>query len=118
MFINLSNHPLKEWSSKQLDEAKRWGDVLDIPFPNVSPSASKRRICSICKDLTTSICESFPIESTVIHIMGEMTLTFALVTQFKALGYTCLASTSERKVIKDTNGDKIVHFEFVQFREY
>lgn len=116
-FINFSNHPSGLWSDEQISAAKQYGEIIDIPFPAISPEAIKEDLDIISKDAIQQIINSHLPPSTV-HIMGEMTLTFALVTELKALGYTCLASTTERKVEINENGDKVVHFEFVQFREY
>ena len=118
LFINLSNHSSDDWKESQLKEAKSYGRIVDIPFPTVSPNCSPTDIESLSEETIASIIKEFPHDNTTIHIMGEMTLTYALVTELKALGYTCVASTTERKVTIDKNGDKIVHFEFVQFREY
>ena len=55
---------------------------------------------------------------TTVHIMGEMTFTFMVVTRLKELGIRCVASTTERKVTYDSDGVKQTEFQFVMFREY
>jgi hypothetical protein len=52
-----------------------------------------------------------------VHLMGEMTFTFRLVTMLQAAGIPCIASTTHRTV-EERDGKKIVQFEFVQFRPY
>ena len=37
MFINYTNHPSASWGEKQTDEAKKYGEIVDMPFPNISP---------------------------------------------------------------------------------
>ncbi len=116
-FINLSNHPYANWGKEQIEAAEQCGMIIDMPFPVVPPSSLKNDIEDLCDTKVSEIIKDYPTSS-FIHIMGEMNLTYALVQRLKALGYTCLASTTERKVEINENGDKVVHFEFVQFREY
>lgn len=44
MFINLSNHALQNWSTKQKEEAEKYGELIDLPFPNISPYADSVEI--------------------------------------------------------------------------
>ena len=37
MFINLSNHPHCRWLPEQLKAAERYGEVVDLPFPQIPP---------------------------------------------------------------------------------
>ena len=37
MFINLSNHPHFRWLPEQLKAAERYGEVVDLPFPQIPP---------------------------------------------------------------------------------
>ena len=53
-----------------------------------------------------------------VHLMGEMTFTYALVSLLQAANILCVASTSDRKVIEEENGKKTILFEFKQFRAY
>jgi hypothetical protein len=52
-----------------------------------------------------------------VHIMGEMTFTFALVNLLKEVGIKCIASTTKRNV-EEIDGKHVSTFQFVQFREY
>ena len=53
-----------------------------------------------------------------IHVMGEMTLTYLVVTLLKEKGIECIASTSERYSEEIAIGRKITEFKFVRFRKY
>ena len=54
-----------------------------------------------------------------IHIMGELTFTFALLKRLQERGIRCVASTSKRIVKEEVPGRKEeVIFEFDRFREY
>lgn len=35
MFINFSNHPSVRWSAEQTAAAMKFGDFVDVPFPDV-----------------------------------------------------------------------------------
>ncbi len=119
MLINLSNHPLSTWSEEQKKSGyNQFGEVVDIPFPTVDPNADYKSIFSTAKDLVKSLIKNYNNDEVVFHIMGEMTLTFHLVELLKSNGYTCVASTTERKVNYLEDGTKNVTFNFVRFREY
>ena len=117
MFINLTNHPSKDWSAEQLEAALRYGEIVDLPFPIIEPSFSKEEVLFLVKECSNTIM-GIMNGDTVVHVMGEMTFTHNLVNALKDLGITCLASTTERNTIMTVDGKKISEFKFVQFREY
>jgi len=116
MFINLSNHPSEGWSEEQLAAAHQYGEIVDIHFPNIEPTFTSSMVNSLA-DITIDTITAIG-KDIIVHIMGEMTFTFAIVTRLKALGIACLASTTERNTITTPDGKKISEFKFVQFREY
>lgn len=115
-FINLSNHPSEGWSEEQLAAAQKYGEIVDIHFPNIEPSFTTSMVNSLA-GITVDTIIALGKDITV-HIMGEMTFTYAVVSRLKALGITCLASTTERNTITTPDGKKISEFKFVQLREY
>lgn len=119
MLINLSNHPFVKWSNEQKQAAMaQYGEVIDMPFPQVDPEADTLNIQRLAEEYLVQIqLKNAPTEA-AIHIMGELNLTYALVNLLKATGYTCVASTSTREVYEDEPGKKTVFFKFVRFREY
>ena len=40
MFINYTNHPSDAWGEKQREEASKYGEILDIHFPDISPQGA------------------------------------------------------------------------------
>ena len=116
MFINLTNHPSPGWSEDQLKAAQQYGEVVDFSFPNIEPFFTSEDIYELANKVVEGIkaLDSNP----VVHVMGEMTFTYAVVSRLKALGVTCVASTTERLVKMMPDGKKISEFKFVQFREY
>ena len=117
MFINLTNHLSGGWSEEQLTAARQYGEIIDLPFPIIEPTFTKDDILHLVKEYTDHIMEIKDRE-TVVHVMGEMTFTYAVVSRLKSLGIKCLASTTERNTVITPDGKKISEFKFVQFREY
>jgi hypothetical protein len=122
MFINISNHPSANWTSGQLASAQVYGKVVDLPFPSVDPDGDAAYIQAMCHEYLqkiNDICsDAARLVSTVtVHIMGEMTFSFALINALQKLGATCVASTTER-ITTEQDGRKTSEFRFVQFRKY
>lgn len=119
MLINLSNHPSANWSAEQTEAAvQQFGNIVDLPFPQIEPQATKDDIHRMAQDYLNRVHQKGAPDITAIHIMGEMTLTFALVQMLKDAGYRCYASTTVREVYESEPGKKTVIFQFVSFREY
>lgn len=116
MFINLTNHPSSGWSEEQLKAAQQYGEIVDISFPNIEPYFTSKEVNELADVVVEGIKELD--EHPVVHVMGEMTFTYAVVSRLKALGITSVASTTERNTIMSPDGKKISEFKFVQFREY
>ena len=118
MFINLSNHPSSKWDEAQIEYAKRYGDIIDLPFPQVDPDGDEAYIGNLVDEYVQSVLAlGGPAELTV-HVMGEMTFTCAIVAKLKAAGATCVASTTERIIRQLPDGRKESIFRFVRFRQY
>jgi hypothetical protein len=129
MFINLSNHPSDRWSEEQrkaaLELSQRLGahigqasTINDIPFPNINPYADRAAIEEIADQYFGQIYSQSTPATTAVHVMGEMTCTFAIIRRLLAHGYSCVAATSERNTIENPDGTKLTTFNFVQFRSY
>ena len=117
MFINLTNHPSDKWSAEQRDAAKEYGEIVDIPFPDISPETGEDAIKDLAEQYVEKILSYTDNNAIAVHVMGEMTFVHALVTRLKENGIRCVASTTER-MVKEEDGKKISEFKFVQFREY
>lgn len=120
MLINLSNHPLSQWSERQREAAHaQFGKVRDIPFPAIDPYATEQEIQNLAKDYFTQIEKMHQHERVkAVHLMGEFSFSFALVDLLKKSGFRVVVSTSERNVTVLENGEKQVKFNFVKFRNY
>ena len=118
LIINLSNHPSTNWSEEQLKAALEFGEIKDLPFPIIDENMDEAGIDALTDDYLKQIQELSGNEPCTVHIMGEMTFTYALVNKLKAEGYTCVASTSWRDVEIMPDGSKQVKFHFCRFRKY
>ena len=93
------------------------GEVVNIPFPEVSPYDGAEVISSKAKQFGQELINKIESDD-VIHIMGEHTFMFALVSYLLERGVRCVASTTSREVEYNETGDKISQFHFVSFRDY
>ena len=118
IFLNVSNHPLEQWSDEQRKAAQEYGILEEIPFPPVSPELTKSEMDPLVKSIYLQISDRISGKNATVHIMGEMTLTYALVKRLQAAGIKCVASTTERCVKEYDDGTKESVFKFVRFREY
>ncbi|MCC8186837.1 MAG: hypothetical protein LIP08_04825 [Bacteroides sp.] len=118
MLINLSNHPSEYWDQKQRQAAGIYGEVVDLPFPCVDPSGDETYIEHLADECMAGVLRLRAGHRVVVHLMGEMTLTVALLRRLKEEGIPCVASTSWRKVEEEQPGKKRVTFAFERFRTY
>lgn len=118
MLINLSNHPSCKWSEEQVAASHQYGEVVELPFPQVDPEADTLNIQQLALEYLAKIQQMANPTEAVVHIMGELNLTYLLVLMLKTAGYSCVASTSVREVYEEEPGRKTVFFKFVRFREY
>lgn len=116
MFINFTNHPSSKWSEEQLRAARCFGELVDMPFPLIAPNATTDEIIKLAEHKVDEIKTKYT--NPIVHVMGEMTFTYHVVSLLKVLGITCVASTTMRDPIIAPDGTEIPHFKFVQFREY
>lgn len=115
MLLNLSNHPSTTWEIKQFQKAvQEFHEVVDMTFPMVDPEANDIEIDLLVENYFTEIKKLIP---QAIHIMGELTFTYRMVSKLKNAGFICIASTTKRNVT-EKDGAKVSRFEFVKFRDY
>ena len=121
MLINLSNHPKDTWQKLQLETAKEiYGEVIDLPFPSVSASASVEELIELSKVYSSKVVELLANDKKkgAVHIMGEFTFTYNFVLQMNKVGVETIVSTSERIVDFNEKGIKQSVFRFVAFRNF
>lgn len=118
MLINISNHPSYAWSEAQKEAAKEYGVIVDLPFPVVDADVDEDYIASLADEYVVKVKQISVGKSVTIHLMGEMTLTFALLKRLQKEGFCCIASTSKRIVLEYEPNHKEVIFQFEKFRRY
>lgn len=119
MFINLSNHPAANWSAEQKSSAELlFGEIIDLPFPVVDPAGDEMYIAALADEYCMKVTAISKGQPTIVHLMGEMTLTFALLQRLQSQGICCVASTTERETVDYPDGRKESVFHFVRFRKY
>ncbi len=121
MLINLSNHPFEKWSQNQLEAAKLYGSIVDLPFPTIDPQAETFDIDFLADKYEIKIRKLLanePKGMKSVHVMGELTFCFALVVRLQKYGITCVSSTTTRQTTDHPDGSKTTRFGFVRFREY
>ena len=119
MFINISNHPSSIWHENQIEAARHYGDIVDIPFPNILPQINTVEVKLVVDEYLQKIVAlaNGLTETIVVHVMGESVFSFMLVAALLKKNYKVVASTTERVVSYE--GDvKRTEFKFVRFREY
>ena len=121
MLLNLTNHPFKNWDEKQIKMAEsRFGNIVDIPFPQVDPEADETEINDLANhysDKCLKILSASKDQNNALHIMGELTFCFSIVNKFQKEGIRCIASTTSRKAVQNGNF-RTSEFIFCRFREY
>ena len=118
IFINLSNHPSSQWEEKQINAALQFGEIIDLQFPQVEPNDNNQQIDLLADEYVLKIENMAKGAFVTVHIMGELTFVYAIVSKLKQSGIECYASTSERNVVENNNGLKTSIFKFVNFRRY
>lgn len=118
MLINLSNHPSNKWPAEQLAKAADFGEIVDIPFPQVAPTGDMVYIRELANEYLNQILDLARDKEATVHLMGEMNFTYCMVELLRKHGIPCVASTTQRNVVESSEGQKVSVFQFVQFRPY
>ncbi len=118
-FINCTNHPYEKWAVQQKEEAKQWGEVIDLPFPQVASDGTLEEIKELAENIVEKILEFQPC---TVLCQGEFTLTYQIVSLLKLHNIESVAACSDRVTYEETAADgtmkKVSCFKFVQFRRY
>ena len=120
-FVNYSNHNSTRWSDAQLEAAKAYGDIIDIPFANVPPTATKADVDALAEQAVNEIMKTEP---SAVMVQGEMTLVYNVVRRLQDKGVKCVAACTRRRTDEEIQRlaaaglTKEGMFEFMGFREY
>lgn len=114
VLVNFTNHPYEKWGEKQKEDAKRYGEVIDVPFPHIAASSTKKDIIEISERCMDAIVRFSP-EAVVCQ--GEFCLAYRVTKLLQERGIKVLAACSDR-IVKEEGDKKQSIFQFEQFREY
>ena len=119
IFINLSNHSSLSWNADQRAAAEKYGEIVDIPFPQIPASASGSDIDILVNEYLEKISQ---YDAAAVMVQGEFVFTYRMINALKNRGITVLAACSERVsceyVDDEGNTNRTSKFVFVRFREY
>lgn len=119
LFLNLTNHPSALWRNRQLEAARTYGEIIDMPFPMIDETDDETCISALADEYLQKILDLAKDKNVTVHLMGELTFTFALLKRLQEHGIPCVASTSKRIVKEETAERKgEVIFQFERFRRY
>lgn len=116
--LNLSNHPYSVWEEKQREAAVIYGPCVDMDFPKVRSEMSSEELDKLIADYEQTILKYAADHIVTVHIMGEMTFCFRLISRLQAKGIQCIASCAERNVVEQGNERIKSVYNFTRFREY
>ena len=119
--LNITHHPSTGWSEEQRTAANALAEkltVVDRSFPSVDPAATTDQVDLLADDIADDIATRYAVATTIVHLMGEMTLTVALVARLQGLGFRVIASTTERILVDEGVQSRTLRFEFHSFRDY
>ena len=118
-FINHTNHSSVQWSREQRVAAEKYGEIVDLPFPNVGADWNEEKISQFVEINAKKIIEMNPA---AVLCQGEYNYTYSMINYLKRNNIVVLAAASERivdeKVQLDGTTQKVSSFKFVQFRQY
>lgn len=118
VFINFTNHPSAGWGERQKEEAMALGRIVDLTFPAVPTDADPEKLDMMVGEYMGRIDELRNGQACVVHIQGEMTFTFRMVTALKARHICCKSSVTERNTVDLGGGKSQSVFVFAGFRDY
>ena len=121
MLLNLSNHPVAEWTQDQLDVAEHeFGRIIDEPFPMIPPEYSGEEVLLLAERYL-GICQNIlgqPDKGNAVMLSGETVFCSMLSHMLLDAGYRVVCATTWRDVINHGNGLIEKKFKFIRFRDY
>ena len=120
-FVNFTNHSSAKWGEAQVEAAKEYGTIVDVPFPAVDPLSTKEEIRTLAEKSVEEILKASP---SVVMAQGEFTLTFAVVNMLQQKGVKCVVACTRRRSDEEIQQlaaaglTREGMFAFMGFREY
>jgi hypothetical protein len=118
MFVNFTNHPKDNWTREQLEASKCYGEIVDVPFPGVSPESTTEQVRQEAEIYAEKIMQYMP---QFVLCQGEFCMAYHVTRILKEKEIRVGAACSERKVTEiatEAGTQKTAFYQFVQYREY
>lgn len=118
MFVNFTNHPKDHWSREQTEASECYGEIVDVPFPAVSPETTSEQVRQEAEVYAEMIMQ---YEPEFVLCQGEFCMAYHVARLLKERGIRVGAACSERKsteITTESGTQKVTLFQFVQYREY
>ena len=112
MFLNFSNHASKNWSEEQSAAARKYGEIVDFPFPQVDSKASTEEVRKLAHHCVEQMIQMHP---ECVLCQGEFCLSYQVINELKQAG---ISDRKAEEIQVDHATRKVSYFVFVQFREY
>ena len=117
-FINFSNHLVNSkenpWSEAQIKASTVFGEIQDLPFPQVPAYANDKEVDQLAIYYVDQIVRLNP---DCVMCQGEFTLSYKVINMLKQKGIRGVAACSERNTVI-IDGRKMSTFVFVRYRDY
>lgn len=114
VFVNFTNHPSDRWEKCQLQAALKYGEIVDVPFPNVNPIGNELYIRALAQESVEKIMDCKP---DAVLCQGEFCLVYQVAARLMHRGVIVLAACSER-IVREKGNKKETVFVFRQFRKF
>jgi hypothetical protein len=119
VLVNCSNHPSSSWTPEQKNG---WDEIIDIPFPSVSPDWDtndkpyQETIQSLWRNIV-DVIRSRDEGTVYLYLAGEYSACFEIFVRAKEWLIPVVVPTTRRETAEVKNADgsvtKISKFEFV-----
>lgn len=122
LLVNLSNHPIANWTKDQLNSAKEsWTHIADLEggMPVIPSDYDYDQVEKQAIDIAERALKQ---GATAAYVAGEYNLTYSLINQLKMREIECYNATTERyacEIESNEESIKMTHeFKFGQWRKY
>lgn len=123
-FINLSTHNHRYWGERQIEEALKYGEIIDIFPTEITLDMSNSDIIFQATKTVNRILKKYQSDENEVSVMiqANYVYSFYVVSLLKEKGIRCLAAHGVR-CERDYNPSENItmtekKFEFVKFIEY
>lgn len=104
MFITVSNYHPDLWSKEQIEAAKKYGEIVYFPFPDINGHSSREEIDNLAREYFDKIMSLKP---NAVSIAGEWSFSFALISALLKHNVNVLTARSFRNAVEKKDKDDV-----------